>query len=234
MSQLDKHIDLFDQVLNQQLDAEAMVVFEKQLVDDAALKLAFEEYQSSVLLVQSASIFEEMGAVIDQNEGGKHVPFYQKHWRVMGIAASVSFVIAFAITWLVNSQKSPEALYLTYFEPYPDLISERSALSSQNAMFQYNSGNYAQAIVLFEGQESLTLNERLYLGISYLGNGDHESAEDFLLALLSTEKEGVARWYLGLVYLAMNEPGKAIEVLKQIGPEGFQYQSATEILDTLE
>lgn len=229
----DENIDLFDQYLEGQLDSEAVTKFETRLISETELKNAFEDYKATVLIIKSASIYEDTRAIVENNEGSKRL-FYLNNWMKLGVAASLSLIVIFSSIFYYNNQTSSEELFHTYFQPYPDIISERSTSSDENAMFEYSLGNYGRAIKLFELKDSLTLNDEFYIGISYLSLGKLKKAELQLKKLLPTEKKELTNWYLSLCYLAQDNAIKATELLKTIQEGEFKHTEALELTKELD
>ena len=128
--------------------------------------------------------------------------------------------------YLFNGQKpTSEELFLSYYEPYDELITTRGNVDSLNlllidGMEAYNQGAYQECSDLLASY--LEVNPEaykvfLYLAIAQLELNLQEQAEvNFLKAQEDPVFKQQAEWYQALSYLKFSETQKAIVVLESI------------------
>ena len=134
-------------------------------------------------------------------------------------AAAASIVVAALFTTL-QLLRGPnyDALFSTYYEPYPNTLApvERSANADSGllqAFAYYDGGDYEKAIQAFQQlqQSDQWKDLQLYLGISQMALNQNEEARKSFEATIAAKGEtsSIASWYLGLLYLKMQQPEKA-------------------------
>lgn len=139
-------------------------------------------------------------------------------------AAAASIVVAALFTTL-QLLRGPDynALFSAYYEPYPNTIApvERTANTDtglSKAFAYYEAGDYEQAIKAFQQlQQSEQWKElQLYMGISQMALNKNEEARQSFEATIAAKGETapIATWYLGLLYLKMQQPEKAKTFIK--------------------
>ena len=157
-------IELIDLYLEDKLDPDALAKFENRVKADAEFRDLVDSQRHVIVEIKSAAFRDNVKSYLTaRNEKSSVIQF--PYWKWIGMAASVVIVIA-SIVYLAMPR---ENLFEQYFEPYPDLISTRNKSSeSTDAMYNYNSGKYALAIASFAKIDSLSNQEKFYLGVSYL------------------------------------------------------------------
>lgn len=164
----------------------------------------------------------------------------------LAIAASVCLLASAGLTYyLLFATSSSNELFMTYFEPYPNIIAPITR-SSENASYEevmqlYEAAQYAEVIpklnLLIENR-SENLELVFYRGVSYLGANQPERAmADFKTVIKGGEKNFLepSYWYLGLSQLKMDKIEEAkvsFEKLKE--KEGALAKQAREVLEDME
>ncbi len=160
-------------------------------------------------------------------------------WRIVAPAAAAVAIVLFLVVQ-TEWQPQDELMRLARIEPVPYVpievraggASDRSRLY-QDGMLLYAEGRYAaaarslaEAVVLEEsGAEWDKMDQaRFFLGLSFLMEGDPESARIHLEASGRSSLPVVAdrsRWYLAQAYLLLNDPAGALghlDVLVESSP----------------
>lgn len=164
----------------------------------------------------------------------------------LAIAASVFLLASAGLTYyLLDATDSSNGLFVTYFEPYPNIIAPITR-SSENTSYEevmqlYEAGQYAEVIpklnLLIENR-SENLELVFYRGVSYLGANQPERATvDFKAVIKGGEKNFVepSYWYLGLSQLKMDKIEEAkVSFGKLKEKEGALAKQAHKILEDIE
>lgn len=159
---------------------------------------------------------------------------------VIGIAASL-MLVALSFYFIINQAPSSEEIFISYYEPYPNIISpaERSGeapATTVTALDYYEQENYLAAIEAFEAQLEETLSQpsfRFYYALSYLSLDKAASAIPHLQELASAGGHNFvhqAQWYLGLAYLKTNQEEKASQIFHQLKNSETPYSNKAEII----
>lgn len=137
--------------------------------------------------------------------------------RVWAVAASVLILVIPLSVWLYSLRPVPaEQRFEEYFQPYDDIVTDRSSPARDErrfteAMHDYNAGDYAKAIPVFNfvvSKKPQNEAARFYRGVAYLATGDAERSEKDFLWFKQKEESlffETAQWYLVLVYLKQNK-----------------------------
>ena len=226
MNETEYDIELIDLYLRGKLDTQLREKFELRLKEDSDFK-SFVEAQREVILGLKVDAFgEDVRAYLGSKKTTKTINF--KPWILTGIAASI--VVIVSVIYLFAPH---EDLFHQYFEPYPDLISNRTTSDGSDAMFYYSSGKFAPAIASFDKKEVLNDHEKFYQGISYLAIDKTDQAKKVFSDLLITDRAPYAKWYLSLCYLKEHNHEKTIRSLQGIHKDEYNYTKATQIIEEL-
>ena len=167
---------------------------------------------ASIHLAERAAVKKQLQALEASIAAKKKRNFWQ--W-----AAAASILVA-ALFTTIQLLRGPDydALFSTYYEPYPNTLApvERSTNADSGllqAFAYYDSGDYDKAIKAFQQlkQSELWKDLQLYLGISQMALNQNEEARKSFEATIAAKGEtsSIASWYLGLLYLKMQQPEKA-------------------------
>lgn len=166
---------------------------------------------------------------------------YRLFWGI-GLAACLA-VMAYFSFFYEPGKSSPSELFTEYFTPYEDIYTDRDNIESapemEQAMVDYNAGNYAAALPNFESILAIRPDHTiagLYAGICYLDAGEVKQAKGKLgrLARRETVVQPIAIWYMAMANLRIGHSEEAGEWLeKLIGQKGALGDQAGELLDKL-
>ncbi len=174
------------------------------------------------------------------------VNFLSKNWHGAYAVAAAFFIGLTALVYLNVKEKPHEAAFAEYFAPYPSaipLVRSRQPQNKLEAAFdKYAAKNYAAALPLF--QELLTADPRrttfirFYMGISYLGTDEPETAISIFQKEIDDSTgqfHDPAEWFLALAFLKANDAEKCKSILERIVLRPGIYQArATSLLKRLE
>ncbi len=136
------------------------------------------------------------------------------------IYSSAAIIVLFALSVLLKkSGNSGNELFTKYFKPYPDVTlqmrNENNYGLLKKGMQLYNSGKYKEALKVFgkiSGQKKNNYAE-FYSGVALIAEGKTEKGIQLLKNIAVNPKEYFypeANWYIGLAYLKLNKPEKAM------------------------
>ncbi|MBL6446832.1 hypothetical protein JMN32_10950 [Fulvivirga sp. 29W222] len=243
MEQEEKDIELIDAYHKGKLSTHEIEEFDKRRADDAEFNKQVEDYlhvMSEVRSFGEQEFMKKLGTWEEEISGRKSAKVIPIK-RILSVAA-VILVLMIPIGYLVLqnvAQPNNEELFATYFQPYEDIISQRSDAQSlqEKGLSAYNQQNYRAAIAYFESHIDENLQDnaiKTYLGISYLAVSEAEQAEKWLK---ETSKNAtglyreVSEWYLALTYLKLGESKKAQEQLTLITQHpDHMFKSQAEVL----
>ncbi len=237
---MDKQ-ELLNKYLSSQLNSDETAAFNE-------LKATDPEFSKEV------SFHDDLAKVIQEEERQRLKTLLskrklEKEPKNNVVKIILLFIIAIVLITIFiyrfeKSQKSPEGIYASYFEPYPNTYRPVVRNSLNNAEIQgftaYENGNYALAAEKFE--ESLKENKDysvlFYLGICY------GTIDNIPLAIQNLENAKKAdlpyleelHWYLGLFYLKQQRNNLAIENFQQfieLSKDQEKIQETKEILKTI-
>lgn len=231
MEQEEKDIELIDAYHKGKLTDRELSEFEKRRTEDAEFDQQAEDYLHVMSEIRSFGEQDFMKKLKSWEEGiagqktGKVIPLK----RMLAIAA-VIIILMIPIGYLLlqnASQPDNRELFLSYFQPYEDVISERSKEQGlqEKGLSAYNQQNYRAAIAYFEGYLDENIQDKaikVYLSISYLAVGEAEKAANLLEGVSKSATglyQEVSAWYLALAYLDLNESKKAAAQLSVIAKQ---------------
>lgn len=228
-------------------DVAALEGLEKQLSqrsteDMAGLEMAFLDGLEGVDLEAEASSNpisrERENSTTNESRNRSQ---YRLLWGA-GLAACLAVMVYFSFFY-EQAKSTPKELFAEYFTPYEDIYTERdnieSALEMEQAMVDYNAGNYVAALPNFEAILAIRPGHTLaglYAGICYLNAGEVKQAKGKLgrLARRETAVQPIAIWYMAMANLRIGHREEAREWLERlIGQSGTLGDQAKEVLDKL-
>lgn len=142
------------------------------------------------------------------------------------------------------SAPGPASLCERFYEPYPDLVSqrERSPLNAEllDAMAFYNGKDYEKATAAFQrilDRDPFDVTTRIYMVSAELGAGHPYKAEmhlDFLENYKARSYSDQVEWYNALCWLCEGDTGKARQQAAWIASRPQTYRKeATELAKAL-
>ncbi len=129
------------------------------------------------------------------------------------------------LLWLLYDTfggKSPDRLYTTYFEPYPNIFAAAPPETEpdrdlQRILYYYDRGDYRTAYDELLPTAPAYPASPLYLGVSALALNDPQRARDWLNQIPPVSKfYPPARWYEALALLGSGGTAGATTILKEI------------------
>ncbi len=181
---------------------------------------------------------------INENEAMPTAIAITKNWTRYLVAATILLVISLGSWYFLNNPLAKEDLFVTNFEPYPDMISTQSTEESDLlsiGMAAYSNGDFMVALSMLQpylNKEGIENSDRnaaeFYIAISELASGNVNTATTQLKAI---SEDGMnffqkqADWYLALAYLS----GNKIEAAKKqlaiiVSSDDYGYQEKATVL----
>lgn len=238
MERQDDNVEQFDRYLLDQMGGEEKDRFLEKLGANDRLSREFEVYRLIFEGINYSAAQELKEKLVTREKQLATQSNYGIYWKVAAAIGLIA-VAAFLMTRLLPSEDY-QALYLTYYEPYPNIVSplDRSSSTSNNDVYRfYERGQYQQTIDHFQQTNVLKLTDTayFYLGQAYMGLDRPELAlEEFEEIPVSSVFFEPSQWYVALAYLQKNKRTQLEQQLRAIIDQGGSYKSrAQELLDKL-
>lgn len=154
-------------------------------------------------------------------------------------------VLLLALLAACRSGKDKDSLCTRFFQPYPDMVSNRPATPRNNAliaaMVLYNKGSYAEAAKALRplvDEDGSDLATRMYLLNALLASGEPYKAEVQLDYLETTHDQSFrdqVDWYNALCWLCEGQQAKALQQARYIvdRPHHTYHEAAAALAATL-
>lgn len=252
--------DKIDRYLRGEMQTTEVKVFEKSLLEDEELRMAYEE---TLLLAKTIEAVaededtrrsfesiseEEVKTLLKEKKSGRRFLI-----RAAWIAAAILVAMIVVNFMRTPAPGSPEGVYYVYFEPYPveevapsrgtDISSVSLNEELRLAFNEYKEKDYVKALKAFQSLEKKAGNEHsmitLYKAICLMKLNRYADSIQSLQSLVADGESNPyyqpACWYLSLAYLKNDEREKAGSLLLQIIQEdGFYAEKAKAVLDRLD
>lgn len=160
-------------------------------------------------------------------------------------AASFAFLLAFSLiaVFTRSAHNNPALAYESFYEPYPaDLLVRDLVITTadpyQSGLSEYQQANYGMALNHFNRiPPESEANNAIFLlkGVCYMELKQFESAMICFDSIMNDPVlSDYGKWYKGLCYIKLGEPGHAREVFSQITEQGGHFsKQAKNILKSL-
>lgn len=160
-----------------------------------------------------------------------------RRYLLYGGVALVLIFIGLVFVRPLFLKPDPEALYLSYFEPFPNMIapdvrSSETPVDTEEAFRLYDTGRYELAARRFHTLALTGTEDYLpfYEGISQLAAGNASATialwEKIIFKDEAVPMETYRRWYLALAYLKTGQKEKAVKELDQLSRHANPQQAA--------
>ncbi|WP_420571161.1 hypothetical protein [Kordia sp.] len=208
--------ELIEKFLRDELREEEKRIFDTRKKDEAFMILLEEaviSYKGRLTLKQNLqNISENVNSKTKKNNRNSNV------W-ISRIAASL--VLFFSIYFLLNKQSSSEELFSNYFEPYPNIYTQKGGFEaeslSKKAFNFYDATQYKLAIETFNkiaSERALRSPEHFYFGISLLSTQKPEAAKvQFKKVAVVHPFYNESQWYIALALIKQDSLSKAKTLL---------------------
>ncbi len=219
---LSEHdINLIDRALFDELSGDGLQEFEAKMADpEFREEWKMRQSMHAVIVQKSRAEMKAELQSIENQYPTTPSPRKLFIWLTILGVAIVSTVVYFLFS-TAATPKTPEQLFIAYYEPYPNEVDPLTKSSSQQHMsaFQlYESKDYNSAIAEFV--PNLTdETARWYFGQSMMATGDYQTAEDvFRQFSRSGDSEFAihATYYLALIYIKEGRINEAKEFLEKL------------------
>jgi len=233
-----------------EMDAQSEKEFERKLNEDDELKKEYELQKEIKSAVQEDDIMELREQLEDLGHSEKSKrKIHLNRSDILSIAASITLFIGVGLLMLFHNQRTyPDDLYASYFEPYPNIYSQRSVggnsspgETKKKAFLAYEQENWRESKSYFN--ELLEKNPdnveyTFYLGVLNLKLDNPDKAiEQFQTILQKNDPlfKGQTTWYIALGYLRKSNIDKSAYFLNKIIREDMANKGkASELIKKLE
>jgi tetratricopeptide (TPR) repeat protein len=213
-----------ERYLQQELTDEELAGFRQRLANEPVLQEKVDDVRLLLLGIAEAGMEEKL------NEFHQRLPVSlapvrsrSTVLRYFAVAASVALLLSVSLWYFLMKSDKQTDLYAKYYQPDPGLMTVMSSTDNydfEKAMVAYRNGEYQQAINAWKQQwnkrpDSDTLS--YFLGAAYQANGKTDSAKIYLSKIAAQTESSFykdANWYIGLIYLQMNQRNEALPHLK--------------------
>ncbi len=198
----EKDDRLIDAYLRGVLTAEDEVLLKQQLRD----KDFKQKYDEATFLLQvlKEEDAKRMKSKLQSIEAIENVPNKANKTNSLKLALSVFALILVAIAYFLLFSKSDnrQAIYASYYEPYPNVIDPivKGGTDSLSIFQHYELKDYKKVIQTLNSNSTLTPDQQFYLASAYLEESNFEKASELFEKLKNSEKySGPSHWYLALI-----------------------------------
>ncbi len=248
----EKDFDRIENYLDDQLNENETLDFEKDLMDDLDLEMELNlhnEINEAIMEEDVMDLRAKLEAIdIPKTPQEKRTKIFHHKWRLA--AASMILFIGMASVYFMlgNKKYTNEEVFMNYYKPYSIVTNTRSLSEEANtnkiieqAFQSYESKNYRAALSLFQtilDKDSTNLTSNFYSGISNIQIQEYLKANKNFIRVLDHKNNlfiEQSEWNLGFCYLMTNEREKAKETFTAIAKGNSFYRTkAKEILSKLE
>ena len=206
-----KYIDAY---FENTLTDDEKIIFQNLLNEDQDFTTAFNyenNLKKAITLNERAILKQKLQSFENQKDSYK--PF--KKWYLV---ASIALFVFFGL-WFVNKETNSEILYDSYYSSYPNVVAptvrgKNSHDLKTNAFFEYDNGNYKNALTLFSTIYTSDKSDYalFYKALSLLElNKPKEAIATFELFDINDNNAFTpyVKWYKALAYLKTNQNAEA-------------------------
>lgn len=248
----EKEFDRIENYLDNQLNENEILDFEKDLMNDLDLEMELNLHNEVNKAIMEEDVMDlraklEAIDIPSTNQEKRKVRFQSK--LKIAAASMILFIgIASVYYMLGNKTYTNEDVFMNYYKPYSIVTNTRSSSDEANtnkiieqAFKSYESKNYREALSLFQtilDKDSTNLTSNFYSGISNIQIQEYLKANKNFTRVLNHKNNlfiEQSEWNLGFCYLMTNEREKAKETFSAIAKGNSFYRTkAKEILSKLE
>jgi hypothetical protein len=242
-----KYLEEIERYLDGEMTAEEIILFEQGLIDEPQLKQEYDVLNAVVKEVRESkkrelkALLNEVDKELDNNKPNniepntyKTTPLFPTFLKY-AIAASVLFMIGVSVFWLINqSGSNREKLVADYWQKdagLPVMMGESDAVKFDNAMSDYKSGKYNEALNLFK--QIPASDTVLYYSALCMSELKQDATNQFQIVAdnQSSVFQDKAKYYLLLLNIKADKKTKASKLMNELlGNKNHPYYSSIEKL----
>jgi len=226
MKDEEEDIELIEAYLRGTLDGQALAAFQKRRQDDPEFDREIIDYSRIINQIQTTqeknfiNKLKHWDSEIENRQEAKVIPLR----TILSIAASVLLIALVGLYLFRNNHPDHEQLFQQYFQPYENVISERSGENNnqQRGMELYDQKKYDEAIIQLKlalSKDSDNPSLKCYLGIAYLAGGYSQEAKTIFETMIHDDHQlfrEVAEWNLALTHLKLDNETSLKKTLEGI------------------
>lgn len=226
-------IELFDGFLHNDLSKLERENFEQRLKLDIGFKAEYEDYLKGVEIVELIGIRKDLNYIFEES---KKQNFLAKRIVWMPMAATLLLAALSLVFWNKLSMDSNQTLFLTYYQPYPNIIASRGIADNvELALQSYSENDFSKAEQLLGNLPIVNDTILFYQGLCRLSLNQADSS----LVLFRQLKESSVfyqqiSWYSAMAFLLKGDSRAAHISLKSINEGQFKYVESREVLEKIE
>jgi len=238
-------IETIEQYLNDEMSPQERKDFESRLATDEELRKDLELYNSINTTMSASPNEDALRKTLEQMNkkyfaGGAPVrKIAFRKW--LAVAASLIFIIAISLYFLLFNKPSAEKLYAQYAQHEALNIQLRGNAADslkEKAATAFNKKDYSTALPLLETslqQQPADAQIQFSLAICYLETAKYNKAEKIFSQIEAgpSAYTDAAKWYLALTALKQNDLAKCRSRLNGIASSSAYYTKAKELLEKL-
>lgn len=228
----EEKFDIIERYIRKELTQSEKDAFEDQLKTDPLLKREVELHSEIHKAVGNPSRQAFLRTLKDAEKeyfAAQHLTGNKKRFVIWSIAASITLLLAAAVTFYTfNSKSSPQELFAQNFKHYPIPENFRSETdlykdnTLKTALDFYNEKKYQEALPYFSKAWQKSRGNMMIVftrGVSYLATGETTQAIGDFTAVISHQNNmfvNQAKWYLALTYLRIGDTSSSSKLLKEL------------------
>lgn len=237
----EKDYNLIEDFLTGELDAEAIKAFRERLSNDPQFKEVYEVRKSMDIFLKGKkgkeALKQQLSALNKKHadEGttlkkSRTIPLSRRAWLMTAAAVALLIIIVGIIKLL-----PPQSLYEQYADiPEMRLTQMGAGSTLDQAETAFNKENYSEAyefLKLHLEESPENVHAQYYLGLAAIESGQFSEAIEVFSNLDegTSSYQSLAKWWLAMTYLKMEDHEKCINVLSQI-PESSEYYKDSQAL----
>ncbi len=230
---------LMQKYFNNTINQKEQLVFDDLLLNDENFKKEFQEFNDmhSVIKKETKNLLKQELKNLDKINKTSY--FY----KIM-IAASFAMLLSVGSYFMfTDNSLSNDELFASNFSPcknvmHPVVRGKENLSQIEKSFVYYENGNYSKFIEIIATSNYKSLDYNFYIANAYLANNNPKEAKLILEDYLDSKAikfPAKAHWYLGLVYLKLNDLSKAKKQFIMVKKTGsFKPRDVDKILKQLE
>ncbi|GEM_PF-2092617 len=244
MDKEEKDIELIESYFKEKLSEKDLKDFELRRSSDHAFNQKVEDYVLIMQSINDEGVDQFMGNLQNWEEDIRKSKSFSLN-TFLKYAAIVLLIIIPTGLWyfgIMDASRSDKELFLAYYTPYEDILTQRSQTDNPDlmkGMAAYNAKDYQSALSSLENYLSDNENSmvQVYVAVCQISLNHPQAAVDHLEEVRKTAQGlplELADWYMTLIHIDQGDHDKAVILLNNMVANDHIFASqAQEILSEL-